>query len=195
MKKALFVSIAAAAMILFGAIFAQAQQGRGRMQDSDDKPGFGMKARMAEELDLTADQIKQIRDMRVETKRKLIPLHSEMELAQLDLHESIRSGADQATVDKKIDALSAIRTKMQKLRVQQRLQFHNMLTDEQKEKLEALPMGGFGFGDGDGPRGMGGHGMRGPGGGCGMLGSGSPMQGDASGPHFGDCPWIDDDGI
>lgn len=187
MKARNVIILLVAAVFVFGSVAAYAQRGMGQGQGKkDDDRGFGrgFGQGMYNNLDLTADQIKQVQSIRLEAKKKLIPLQSDLELARIDLHEAIRSGATQSAVDAKIDAMSNIRSQMQKIRVGQMIQFRNLLTDEQKEKFDSRPMmmhdgGGRGMRGGD--RGMG---MRN--GDCRFFGGGG------HGP--GDCKWFDDDG-
>lgn len=169
----------ALALIMVTSVSAFAQkgggQGKGRFNDDD---GRG-RMRMVEALELTDEQIAAHKDMKLESEKKLIPLHADLKLARLELNEMIANDASQSSIDQKVDAVGKIRTQIQKIRVAERVQFRNSLTDEQKKKLETLPMGrGFGGrgmgGDGDGP----GFGARG--GHRGMRGGG--------GHGTGDCP-------
>jgi len=187
MKARNVIILLVAAIFVFGsvAVYAQKGMGQGQAQRQNDDRGFGrgFGQGMQDNLDLTADQVKQAQSIRLEAQKKLIPLQSDLELARIDLHEAIRSGANQSVIDSKIDAMSVIKTKMQKIKIGQMVQFRNMLTEEQREKLDASPMmmhGGGGRGMHDGGHGMGMHD-----GSCRSFGSGG------RGP--GDCRWFNDD--
>ena len=187
MKKTGILTLLVITLFVFGGITASAQKGMGHGGHPGGKfqkglgQGHGMG--MTDKLELTTDQIKKARTMRLETKKKLIPMKSELELAKLEMHELMRNGAGVAEIDKMIDQMSAIKTKMQKLKVHQRLEFRNMLTDEQKAKLETMPLGGHGR-RGCNPRG---HGA-----GMGMMNNDCMIFGDA--PHSGYSP-LGNDGI
>ncbi len=189
MKKTGILTLLIITLFVFGGVTANAQKcmghGGGPGGEKFQKgcgPGNGM---MMKALELTPDQIKQAREMRLETQKKIIPIKADLKLARLELHEMMRNGASQAEIDRKIDQMSAIRTNMQKIKIHSRIAFRNMLTDEQKAKLEAMPFGGPGEG-GCHPRGHGGPGM-------GMMDDDCMMFGDAPDtPRFGDCPWNND---
>jgi len=159
MKTRNMIMLIVAALFIFGSVTAYAQKGmrfgHGKAGHGPGGPGPGIEC----DLELTPDQIKQVQSMHVETKKKLIPLEADLKLAGLELHELIRSGANQSTIDNKIDAMAAIKTSVQKIRIGQKVQFRNMLTEEQKAKFDSRPMhhggkGGMRDGRGSG-RGMG----------------------------------------
>ncbi len=187
MKKTGILTLLVITLFVFGGVTANAQKGmmgHGSPGGGKFHKGFSQGKSMIEMLELTTDQIKQVRAMRLETQKKLIPIKSDLKLARLELHEMIRNGALEAEIDRKIDQMSAIRTNIQKINVHQRLALRNMLTDEQKAKLETMPFGG---------RGQGGRHPRGHGPGMGMMNDDCMMFGEAPrGFRFGDSPWDND---
>lgn len=183
MKTRKMIILLIAALFILGSVSAYAQRGGGFGHGKADRGAGGPGPCIEDGLELTPDQIKQVQDSRVEMKKQLIPLEADLKLARLELHEMIRSGADQATIDKKIDAMATIKTSIQKIRVGHRVQFRNMLTDEQKAKFDSRPMHGGDRGGRHGGRGQG-HGMCNND--CRFSGGGG------RGP--GDCRWLDTDG-
>jgi len=185
MKTRNFLAIAIALFLVVGSAAANAQMGKtNRGGEGNQGRGVGLKSGLVEELNLTSDQIKQMQESKLSMQKALIPLQSEVKLARLELQELLRKGANKSTLDQKIDEISTIKAKIQKLHMAQRVEFRDMLTAEQKSKLEAMPL----------------HmGKNGRGGGRGGHGHGTGFRGDCpqpgGGPFFGDCPRVGDDGI
>jgi Spy/CpxP family protein refolding chaperone len=154
---------------LIATVSAHAQRGMGRGREFQEKAGQGMQGMqkgMHECLELTPEQLKQAEGFKLDMKKQLIPLQADLKLAKLELHEMMIGGESADALDKKIDEISAINAKMQKIRIRHKLQFRDILTDEQKKKCESMPGFGPGFGEGHGEY-DGGRGWQGPGTGCG----------------------------
>jgi hypothetical protein len=153
-----------------------------------------MQKGLHELLELTPEQISRIADTRIEMRKKLVPLRADLELAQIELHEMIRNEASANVLDKKIDEIGTIKSEMQKIRIRHKLQFRDVLTDEQKKKLESMPGHGFGMGPGHGGRcdGCRGHGRGSGHGGHPFFGNDESF---GPGPHFEGCPRMSADGI
>lgn len=183
MKATKLITITTAILMLAFASFAAAQMGSGKMMRHGKGAGYEMKAEMAEYLELTDEQIERHKEIRLETQKQIIPLQADLKMARLELRELMSDGAAQSAVDAKIDEIGRIRTEMQKLRVGQHMQFREVLTEEQQNKLGKMPFS---------------HGMRGRGGDCGhgrghgAFGSRDYPMGGGGGPHFGDCPFDDE---
>lgn len=176
-RKTIIMLTIAFLLMATASAFAQKGMGRAGERPGKTRPGLqGQPAGLHELLELAPDQIKQLEDMRIEMQKKLIPLQSDLKMAGLELQELIRDDAAKTSIDAKIDEIGGIRSKMQKIRVGHRIDFKSILTDEQKLKLESMPMGRPGFGSGRGH-----HGCRGGGLGFGRFG--------------GDCPRLAGDGI
>gem|GEM_PF-1133155 len=149
---------------LLASASAYAQRGMGQGRQFQEKPEHGMQGMqkgMHECLELTADQIKQVEEFKFEMKKKLIPLQADLKMAKLELQEMMSGDASADALDKKIDEISAIKAEIQKIRIRHRLQFRDILTDEQKTKFDTMPGFRHGFGEGHGKRGGGrkGHGF------------------------------------
>ena len=106
-----------------------------------DGPGILAKA---ETLELTTEQIKKIKAMRLDMAKKKIRLRSGLELKQLELKELISADEpDMRRIEAKIDEMAPLRTELQKKRIEHRLAIRDILTPEQKTKLELLPAAGM----------------------------------------------------
>ena len=170
MKTRNIIAFAIVALLLIGSVSAYAQRGmegpHGQMGPGMCHPGMAI----AEQLELTSEQIKQFREMQVATKKKLIPLQANIKLAKLELHELLRNDASGATLDRKIEEIGSIRTNMQKIKIKEKAGFRSILTDKQKEKLDTMPMG-------EGPGCHHGQGRRMMKGDCMPYGAGNPGAG------------------
>jgi len=139
-----------------------------------DRPKAGEKADlqrpMMDRLELTEQQLEKIGALKVETQKKVIPLRSEIQLAQLELRTALdKDPVDTKAVHSKIEAIGLLKTKMRILQVDMRIQARNLLTPEQRSKAK-----GWIHGRGQGP--WGGEGRKG----------GFPREG--RGPRGSDCP-------
>jgi Spy/CpxP family protein refolding chaperone len=163
MKARNIISMVVIGMLLFGTVTAFGQMGRQQGQGFRGRQGCDMQGRMPtlhEQLELTADQIEQIQTFKMEARKKIIPLKADLQMARLELHEIMRNNGTKAALDQKIDEIGAIKVKIQKIRIGEKLEFRNILTAEQREKLDAMPVGkqggrhgrhgGFGGGPGHG---------------------------------------------
>ncbi len=145
-------------------------------------------------LDLTADQQKQLSELRAALDQKLVPLRNEMSTQSTELRRLWAAPTpDRKAIQEKQGQLDQIRKQMQDARTDHRLAALKVLTPAQREKLQAAgdAWGGPGAGRGScggGPCGYGAGGGRGgwcgggPGAGCG----GGPGGGcDGNGPGRG----------
>ncbi len=175
-------------LFLLATVSAYAQHGMGHDRESKEKAEHGMQGMqkgMHECLELTPEQLEQIKEFKFEMKKKLIPLHADLKLANLELHEMMSGDASADALDKMIDKISAIEAKIQKIKIRHKLQFRDILTDEQKKKCGSMPGAGHGFGKGHGACG-GGKGGHGSGAGCGnSCAFGGGKAGACCGAHFG----------
>ena len=116
----------------------------GRGPGMCQEPGFGQGdgpgiLAKAEALELTTEQIKKIKAMRLDMAKEKIRLRSELELKQLELRELMSADEpDIRRIEAKIDEMAPLRTELQKKRIEHRLAVRNVLTQEQKAKLELL---------------------------------------------------------
>jgi len=184
MKVTKLTAIMIAILILTFGSFAFAQMGGGKMgKQQGGQKGAAMRgAGIAEVLELTDEQIARHEQIRLETKKQMIPLQADLKLARVEMQELMQNGASQDAINTKIDQIGKIKTQMEKLRVSQHIKVRDTLTDEQKTKFNTMPMRG----------GNRGHGKRG-GGMRGEMGNQDRPFGGGGGPNFGDCPFVDDD--
>jgi Spy/CpxP family protein refolding chaperone len=94
---------------------------------------------MADDLELTKDQRKQLEDLSVNFRKEVIPMRAQMQVMQIDLQQLIRSDAKRTEIDAKIDQIGKLRTDLQKKSVGQRLAMRAVLTPEQRDKCDTRP--------------------------------------------------------
>ena len=113
-------------------------------------------------------QKNQLKSARTESHKKMIQLKADVQLAHVELKELLsQKNPNQKSVERAVTKVSAAQSKMMTNRVQQKLALNKILTQEQFDKLEAMPKGRRG-----GHRGFrGGRGGRGKG-----MGSDRPEQ-------------------
>jgi Spy/CpxP family protein refolding chaperone len=134
-------------------------------------------------LDLTADQQKQMTDLRTALDQKLVPLRNEMSTNSNELRQLWAAPApDKKSIQEKQTRLDQLRKQMQDARTDYRLSALKILTPAQREKLQAT--GGPGSGPGGGWANCGG-GMRGGGFGEGRGGCGGGCDGHGPGRGWG----------
>lgn len=144
MKLKKCVVFAAVILISFAMVSGQVYaggKGCGKKQGLDDK--FYKKAHMIlmnqEELGLTDDQAKQIKDLKINTKKSVIKTNAEIELITLDAkvllyEDKIDTKKLDALIDKKYD----IKKEKAKTLVQSMATLKGFLTPEQMSKLKEL---------------------------------------------------------
>lgn len=136
--------------------------------------------RLAEALELTDEQMGQLKSLREEGFQEMADLRKEMARVKNDMRgEMLEDNPDIAKLKKLIATKSEIRANMEILRLEHRMAMRDILTEEQRDKLMMLRGRGWRGGFRDGPgfgRGKMGHrrGMRG--------------GGPGFGPGFGDDP-------
>lgn len=86
---------------------------------------------------LSPEQKAKIEDVRVETRKNIIPIKSQIELKQIDLHEEMR--ADNPNKDRILklsQEIHELEWQIKKLNIEERLKIQSILTPEQREKLK-----------------------------------------------------------
>lgn len=92
--------------------------------------------RLAAEINLTADQSKEIERIFVQARARLIDLKADLEKKQLTLQSSMEDRAvDRKTVEKEIGAVETARAELQKARALMVLDIKQVLKPEQWERL------------------------------------------------------------
>ncbi|GAA5523811.1 hypothetical protein Maes01_00360 [Microbulbifer aestuariivivens] len=94
--------------------------------------------RMADELQLTEDQIAQLKANREANKEQRMAQRQEMRKLREQLRKAIEAGADQATLDQLGAELSRLEIAQMQERQRRHQELEAMLTDEQKAKLEEM---------------------------------------------------------
>jgi Spy/CpxP family protein refolding chaperone len=93
------------------------------------------------ELGLTPEQKEKIKSMVFEGRKEQIRLQSDLKIGNLQLRELMtQDRPDKFKIDKMIDDIGAIRTRMQKARVERMLSLRDILTKEQIQSLKERRM-------------------------------------------------------
>ena len=91
-----------------------------------------------EGLELTATQKEQIHDIKTAFKKDQIKMEAELKLARLELHELMADEVTGGKLDKAIERVNTARSDLFSARIKQRVEVRNLLTDEQKDKLQTM---------------------------------------------------------
>lgn len=90
---------------------------------------------IAEMLKLTDAQKDQLANIRTKYQRVRIPLQSNLKLAHLDLQDALKS-LDQKRIDEAVKSINNIRSDIFKARINEKVEFLKLLTDDQKKMLK-----------------------------------------------------------
>lgn len=155
------------AMLLSIAIISVAQQGngnranngqgnnayRGQGNNSNTDVTYQKGDRMAAHLDLTEEQQTQIKDLRIEQKKAMLPLNNQMNEMKAKLQTlSTTNNADIKTINAQIDKMGELRTQMMKNKAAHRQAIRMLLTDDQRILFDSQ-QGQRGKGKGHGQKG------------------------------------------
>jgi len=125
------VGILAAAICLSAGPLAEAQGPRGR--------GLGKGHGRLAALDLTADQTREIRDLRVEFRKAQIQRRAALQVARVELGELLAAPKlDEGAIKAKARALGELQAAQVRARVEHRLAVAQVLTPEQRERARDL---------------------------------------------------------
>lgn len=95
--------------------------------------------RLVKALGLTKAQTAKLEQIRFDYKASMIKLRSEMQLKKLDMEREMNAeNPDRAKLNKLVDELSAVRSRMAKARISHGLDVKKILTPEQWNKLKEL---------------------------------------------------------
>lgn len=169
-KTLLIVGIALLALAVASSAFAQ---GRGRMGG----PGMGYRCDITAlpGLNLSADQVQKIRDQQNAHWKEILPLRNQMVAKRLELRQLwLQKTPDRARIETVQKEVQDLRGKLQANQTRYRFDQLNVLTPEQRDRVQASNWGC--------PRMMGGH-RGGPKGG--MMGG---PRGQGMGPGMGMGP-------
>jgi len=93
---------------------------------------------------LTAEQKEQIKKIRLETQKAMLPLQSQIEVKAAELKSLLVSDNPAAgAVNAKLDEIGSLRTQVQKKRVAQELEIRKLLTPEQRVSFDQRLLKGF----------------------------------------------------
>lgn len=111
--------------LLFSGAFAQAPEKQEK--------------RVKAKIELTQEQKEKMRDTRLNFQKQNIRLKADLKIAGLELRSLMADEeADKAKIYQKIEEISALRTKLAKSRVDQKMAIRDILTKEQRDKLKEL---------------------------------------------------------
>ena len=84
-----------------------------------------------EELDLSEEQVKRIKKVQFEMKKKEIEINSKIEIAELELRKMMMDDAPEKEFNKQIDKITNQIGEKRKLYIRGQFEIKNLLTDEQ----------------------------------------------------------------
>lgn len=155
MKRFSLPLIAGCAAIMLMSSLAMAQP-RGDMRQRAE--GEQRRKPMFEELGLTDQQKEQIRQARLDARKKNIDVEAKQKLARIELHELMGADTpDQSKINAKISELSKLHETLMRNRIESHLAVQKVLTLEQRKKAKELRpfmrerRGGFRHFQGGGP--------------------------------------------
>lgn len=94
---------------------------------------------LADELELTQEQLTKMKEQRFATQKNSIELRSKVQIAVLELRRLLEDETtDENKIKSKIEEIGKLKTELHWTRVQGRLNIKNLLTSEQLEKLQEL---------------------------------------------------------
>ena len=95
--------------------------------------------RLMERLDLTAEQQKKIKSLRLETAKKAARIQADLKVARLELAgEMGKDTPSTAEVKARVKAVNEARGRMMESRVNMQLAMKKILTPEQQKKMQML---------------------------------------------------------
>lgn len=163
MKKSFIIAGMIAALVIAAAVNFYPQ-------NNDAPQGERVRGRMFEKLNLTDQQKDKIEQLRLKNQEEMIDLRADMQKKRLAVKElQMKGNYSRSDYLNLVKDLNASRDKIATARANHRMDIYEMLTDQQKEIFNRMPMMGGRHGDG-----------------CGMR-PGRGMM-DGQGPHDGQRP-------
>ena len=89
-----------------------------------------------EKLGLSEEQLKKIKDVRFELKKKQIEINSKIKIDELELRKMMMDDASEKEINKKIDKIVDQKGKMRKLHTSSHFEIKRTLTDEQWQSFK-----------------------------------------------------------
>ena len=157
LSSSLIIIMMIAAMSMTTTVFAQ---GRGNGQGM--KKGNHMGQMMSKIPDLSKEQMQKIKSLRTELMKQITPMKAELQELKAHLRTlSIAEKVDLEMIDKTIDKIGSLQTKMMKIRAKFRQEIRSVLNDEQRVVFDSMSgnmmgghMGHHGSNKGNCQRGM-----------------------------------------
>lgn len=92
-----------------------------------------------DDLNLSKEQIEKIKKIQTAAQKLNIPLKSDMELKQMELKDLMSADPpDKNAISAKVKEMDALRTQIKLNRINSRIDCRNVLTKEQKDKMEQM---------------------------------------------------------
>ncbi|MBL7996895.1 Spy/CpxP family protein refolding chaperone [bacterium] len=107
----------------------------------NDEAGAGLPIPpgMPDDLNLTKDQAAKMKQIRNAARKQNIPLKGDMQLKQMELQDLMAMDSpDKNAIAVKVKEIDAIRTQIKLNKMNARIDCRNVLTKEQKEKMEQM---------------------------------------------------------
>lgn len=95
--------------------------------------------RFAEELGLSDEQLKKLKTIKFDAKKKAVVKRSEVKLAHIELREFMQAdNPDKGAIKKQVEKIGRLKTDMMLAKVDKKFAVKNILTDEQQAKMKKL---------------------------------------------------------
>lgn len=143
MRKAIILTLAIALAVPAAAM---AQRPGGMGGDYGDRV-HGRKGGVMSQLDLSADQLDKMRELRTGIRKEMIELKSRMEVKRIDFQSELqKDNPDDAKLTALIDEIVDARAKMYRKRLETQVEMTKILTPEQRrtmmERMGGAMLGG-----------------------------------------------------
>jgi Spy/CpxP family protein refolding chaperone len=135
MKRIAMLFIVVMTLLLSVSLVIAQPMGKGHRGDRGPGPGF------INLPDLTPEQMAQMKKLHLEHQKEMLPIRTKIKSAELDMQQLLMDKADQKMIYKKIEEIGMLKIEVAKLRYTQHLAVRTILTDEQKAKFDAMPIG------------------------------------------------------
>ncbi len=87
--------------------------------------------------ELSSEQKTKIEDIRIETRKNIIPIKSQIELKHIDLHKEMKvDNPNKDRILKLSQEIHELEWQIKRLNIEEKLKIHAILTPEQREKLK-----------------------------------------------------------
>ncbi len=122
-----------------------------RGPSGQDGPGPRLILRLADDLELTDDQVSRLEALQTQFSKDMVDRRADVQKAQIELRSLRRDKATESDVNAAIDKMTRLQAENMKTRYRHRQQVESLLTEQQLDKLEEI--GRKGLRDGDGVKG------------------------------------------